>query len=177
LSDRFAAHPQGAPWGWATRSTGEFSNGTSGENYSGINNSHKASIVALVEPRGRARAFHVKSANIDTVRKILVTNANRKSELHTDESSLNTKVGREFAAHKTVEHGGAGKGQGIYVAIDGTTTNAAENFFGNFKRSIKGTYRFCGEQHLQKIPERVSVQAQPPRQARFLRLGTDGACS
>ena len=38
MSDRFAAHPQGAPWGWATRSTGEFSNGTSGENYSGINN-------------------------------------------------------------------------------------------------------------------------------------------
>jgi hypothetical protein len=27
----------GAPWGRATRSTGEFSNGTSGENYSGIN--------------------------------------------------------------------------------------------------------------------------------------------
>jgi hypothetical protein len=37
LGDRFAAHPQGAPRGWATRSTGEFSNGTSGENYSGIN--------------------------------------------------------------------------------------------------------------------------------------------
>ena len=37
MGDRFAAHPQGAPWGWATRSTGEFSNGTSGENYSGIN--------------------------------------------------------------------------------------------------------------------------------------------
>src|SRR5438093_12654045 len=37
LGDRFAARPQGAPWGRATRSTGEFSNGTSGENYSGIN--------------------------------------------------------------------------------------------------------------------------------------------
>ena len=38
MGDRFAAHPQGAPWGWATQSTGEFSNGTSGENYSGSNN-------------------------------------------------------------------------------------------------------------------------------------------
>src|SRR6201997_5005810 len=37
LSERFVAPPQGAPWGGATRSTGEFSNGTSGENYSGIN--------------------------------------------------------------------------------------------------------------------------------------------
>ncbi len=25
-----------------------------------------------------------------------------------------------------------------------------ENFFGNFKRSMKGTYRFCSEQHLQR---------------------------
>jgi hypothetical protein len=38
-SERFAARPQGAPWGRAARSTGEFSIGTSGENYSGINNS------------------------------------------------------------------------------------------------------------------------------------------
>jgi len=112
--------------------------------------SHKAGVIALVEPKGRARAFHVKGATADAVRHILVTNVSRKSELHTDESRLYTETGKEFAAHKTVTHGGAGKGTGIYVALDGTTTNAAENFFGNFKRSMKGTYRFCGEQHLQR---------------------------
>jgi transposase-like protein len=109
---------------------------------------HKASIVALVEPQGRARAFHVKNADSKTIREILVTNAHRSSELNTDESFLYRKVGPEFAKHKTVEHGGAGYGQGIYVGPDGATTNAAENFFGNFKRSMKGTYRFCGAQHL-----------------------------
>jgi hypothetical protein len=36
------------------------------------------------------------------------------------------------------------------VGKDGQTTNAVENFFGNFKRSMKGTYRFCSEQHLQR---------------------------
>jgi transposase-like protein len=112
--------------------------------------SHKAGVIALVEPKGRARAFHVKTATADVVRHILVTNVSRKSELHTDESNLYGRVSKEFAAHKTVVHGGAGKGTGIYVAPDGTTTNAAENFFGNFKRSMKGTYRFCGEQHLQR---------------------------
>lgn len=110
--------------------------------------SHKASVVALVEPQGRARAFHVKRATKDTVREILVTNANRKSELHTDESNLYPDVGREFAKHKTVEHGS--RGYGFFVGKDGATTNAAENFFGNFKRAMKGTYRFCGEQHLQR---------------------------
>ena len=110
--------------------------------------SHKASVVALVEPQGRARAFHVKRATNETVRQVLVTNAHRTSELHTDESNLYPDVGGEFAAHKTVEHGS--RGYGFFVGKDGTTTNAAENFSGNFKRSMKGTYRFCSEQHLQR---------------------------
>jgi transposase-like protein len=111
--------------------------------------SKKASVVALVEkPSGRARVFHVKKANADTVRDVLVRNASRKSELHTDESRLYANVGKEFAAHKTVEHGW--NQRGYYVGKDGQTTNAVENFFGNFKRSMKGTYRFCGEQHLQR---------------------------
>jgi len=107
---------------------------------------HKQSILALVEPKGKVRAFHVKRATSESVREILVRNASRKSELHTDESQLYDKVGREFAGHKTVRHGW--NQRGIYVGPDGQTTNAVENFFGNFKRSMKGTYRFCSEQHL-----------------------------
>jgi transposase-like protein len=110
--------------------------------------SNKASVVALVEPKGRARVFHVKTANVKTVRDILVTNARRSSELHTDESRLYIEVGKEYAAHKTVEHGANGKG--YYVGNDGQSTNACENFFGIFKRSMKGTYRFCTEQHLNR---------------------------
>lgn len=108
--------------------------------------SHKASVVALVEPKGRARVFHVKRATKQAVREILVTNARRSSELHTDESNLYREVGKEFAAHKTVEHGS--NASGFFVGKDGQTTNAAENFFGNFKRSMRGTYRLCSEQHL-----------------------------
>jgi transposase-like protein len=110
---------------------------------------HKQSVVALIEPQGRARAFHVKKATSATVREILVTNVHRASELHTDESNLYPKVGKEFAAHKTVEHG-TKSAPGFYVGKDGQSTNAVENFFGNFKRSMKGTYRFCSEQHLQR---------------------------
>jgi hypothetical protein len=49
---------------------------------------------------------------------------------------------------KTVMHGW--NQSGFYVGKDGQTTNAVENFFGNFKRSVKGTYRFVSEQHLQR---------------------------
>lgn len=110
--------------------------------------SNKRSVVALVEPKGRVRAFHVDKANAETIREILVTNADRKSELHTDESNLYIKVGPEFAEHKAVKHGWGGSGE--YVGKDGQTTNNVENFFGIFKKGMTGVYHFCGEQHLQR---------------------------
>ena len=90
--------------------------------------SNKSSVLALVEkPKGRVRTFHMKEMWARHVRKVLVTNARRTSELHTDQSNLYKGVGKEFAEHKTVEHGS--NGRGFYVGKDGQTTNAAENFF------------------------------------------------
>lgn len=109
---------------------------------------YKQQVVALVEPGKGVRAFHVKSATAEKVREILVTNIDRKSELHTDESRLYVEVGKEFADHKTVRHGW--NHSGIYVGKDGQTTNNAENFFGVFKRGMRGTYHFCSEQHLHR---------------------------
>jgi transposase-like protein len=111
---------------------------------------NKSAVVALVEkPAGRVRARHMEgSPTAKKVREFLVTNADRKSELHTDESPLYTKVGAEFAAHKPVYHGSIpGK---HYVGKDGENTNAAENFFGQIKRGVKGTYRAISQQHLQR---------------------------
>ena len=119
--------------------------------------SHKNSIVALVDPSsGEARAFHVKRADAQTVREILVTNADRKSVLHTDESRLYVKVGDEFAAHKTVVHSWNQGGE--YVGKDGQTTNNVENFFGVFKRGMRGTYIFCSEQHLKRYLSEFSFR-------------------
>lgn len=109
---------------------------------------HKQQIVALVEPKGKARVVHVKTATIANVRDILLTHADKSSELHTDQSRLYTEIGKEFADHKTVQHGW--NGQGEYVGKDGQTTNAAENFFGIFKRGMTGTYHKCEAQHLQR---------------------------
>ncbi len=79
--------------------------------------SKKEQIVALVEPKGKVRAVHVKTATKKSVREILVTNAHRTSELHTDESRLYDEVGKEFASHKTVNHGW--NGRGVYVGPEG----------------------------------------------------------
>ena len=110
---------------------------------------HKQQIVALVEPGGKARAVHVKSATKAAVREILVTHALRSSELHTDEAFLYRNIGKEFAAHKTVNHTHTIYGR-EWVGKDGQHTNNAENFFGIFKRGMVGTYHKCEEQHLQR---------------------------
>lgn len=111
------------------------------------NRSRKQQVVALVDKEaGKVRAFHVKRATAVGVREILVKNVSRKSKLHTDESRLYTEVGKEFAKHETVEHGW--NRRGYYVGKNGQTTNNVENFFGVFKRGMRGTYVFCSEQHL-----------------------------
>lgn len=78
------------------------------------------------------------------MRDILVTNASRESDLHTDESRLYVKVGSEFSKHKTVKHSA-----GEYVR-DGAHTNNIENYFSIFKRGMKGVYQHCSEKHLQR---------------------------
>jgi transposase-like protein len=109
-------------------------------------------VVGLVERGGKARMFHVKSANATNVREILVRNASRKSELHTDESRLYTKLGEEFAGHRTVTHS-----QGEY-AREGVHTNSIEGYFSVFKRGMRGVYQHCGEAHLQRYLNEFSFR-------------------
>jgi transposase-like protein len=108
--------------------------------------SQKASIVALVEPGKHTRVFHMKDgANSVDVRRVLVTNVDRKSTLVTDESALYTRTGKEFAGHEKMNHTGR-----EYVNPRGFTTNNVENFFLQFKRGMRGTYIHCGPQHVQR---------------------------
>jgi hypothetical protein len=107
---------------------------------------HKASVVALVDGKsGKARAFHVRSANAQTVAGIARTNVRRKSTLVTDEAGIYKTLGKEFSAHQTVRHE-----DDEYVNEDGFTTNQVENFFLQFKRGMRGTYIHCDAQHVQR---------------------------
>jgi transposase-like protein len=104
----------------------------------------KRAIVALVERGGEARAFHMQVVTANNIREALVTHADRKSRLHTDESNLYPRVGAEFAAHETVHHSAKEYARGD------VTTNSVEGFFGIFKRGMNGVYQHCGEQHFQR---------------------------
>jgi len=104
----------------------------------------KRPVVALVERGGEVRAFHMPVVSAKNIRAKLVTHADRKSRLHTDESSLYPVVGEEFAAHETVRHSAK-----EYVRGD-VHTNSAEGFFSIFKRGMKGVCQHCKEKHLHR---------------------------
>lgn len=101
-------------------------------------------IVALVERGGAARSFVVDKVNKQTVRKILFTNADRKSILMTDEAPVYNATGYHYADHQTVNHSQYEYGRGI------ASTNTVEGYFSIFKRGMKGVYQHCSEAHLHR---------------------------
>jgi transposase-like protein len=123
----------------------------------------KRAIVGLVERRGSVRTFHVPSAHLESVAAIVRENVSRETQLHTDESRLYTRVGKDFAAHETVNH--SAKEYVRYwnevtdkLRPDGKpvvettviTTNTIESYFSLFKRGMRGIYQHCDEKHLHR---------------------------
>ena len=108
----------------------------------------KRIVVGLVERGGKARMFHLNDATKETVRDVLVRNADRASTLYTDSSRLYTRTGEEYASHKTTNHA-----RGEYVRYEGAEvvhSNTIESVFSVFKRGMVGVYQHCGEAHLHR---------------------------
>ena len=83
-------------------------------------------------------------ADAANVAAIVRENIPRESRLHTDESRLYPVVGREFAAHETVNH------RAKEYARGDVTTNTVEGYFSVFKRGMRGVYQHCREKHLHR---------------------------
>lgn len=105
---------------------------------------HKRVVVSLVERGGAVRSFHVQNANIPTVKKIIDQNVHKASALNTDEASVYTPVGKDFAKHEVVNHS-----RDEYVRGD-AYTNTVEGYFSIFKRGMVGVYQHCSERHLHR---------------------------
>ncbi|MFN0193276.1 MAG: IS1595 family transposase [Aestuariivirga sp.] len=104
----------------------------------------KRAVLGLVERGNKVRTFHIHRANAEQVREIIVKHVSRKSDLHTDESKIYTELGKEFTAHKTINHR-----SGEYVRGN-VHTNSIESHWSVFKRGMRGIYQHCGEAHLHR---------------------------
>lgn len=105
----------------------------------------KQAVFSLVERDGRVRSFHVANVTSKTLRNVIVRNIDRSSHLMTDGARMYPAVGREFAAHSSVDHSA-----GEYVRHGHHHSNTVENYFSILKRGITGTYHFVSEAHLSR---------------------------
>ncbi len=103
----------------------------------------KARIMTLVERGGHARSIKVDDLTNETMKCILLENADTKSRLMTDEGTA-PSIGLLFSSHETVKHGAREYARGDI------TTNTVEGYFSVFKRGMRGTYQHCAEKHLQR---------------------------
>jgi transposase-like protein len=113
---------------------------------------HKMKVFALVERKGQVRTFHVKDVRAKTLAAIIRANVAPDANLRTDEASMYTRVGRDFASHEVVAHGKREYSRGD------VNTNSIESYFATLKRGLVGTYHKCGEQHLRRYADEFSFR-------------------
>ena len=114
-----------------------------GRRYTG----NKTAVVSLVERGGRVRSQVDNKVTGDALGKLLKKHVAETAHLNTDEAPLYRKAGRSFASHDVVNHS-----REEYARHDVSgrlaTTNTAQGFFGNSKRSLDGTHHQVSAKHL-----------------------------
>jgi transposase-like protein len=106
----------------------------------------KQPIMSLVHVEtGEVRSHVVNDVTGKSLRKAMAEHVDfGNTDLYTDESGSYKPIAREFRSHSTVNHSA-----GEYVR-GSVTTNQAENFFSQLKRSLDGTHHHVSRTHLHR---------------------------
>ena len=108
---------------------------------------NKTAVMAMVQRGGDVRSQVVNKVTGAMLGRLLKQHVAESAHLNTDESPLYKKAGKKFASHDTVNHS-----EEEYVRRDKSgrlaTTNTAEGFFGNSKRSLDGTHHHVSRKYL-----------------------------
>lgn len=106
----------------------------------------KVPVLSLIDTAtGEVRSRVIPDVTGITLRKVIEEHVDPLgSVLHTDMWAGYNPVGATFDAHHAVDHG-----NGEYVRGD-VSTNAAEGYFSQLKRSIDGTHHHVSREHLDR---------------------------
>ena len=113
----------------------------------------KKIVLTLVERGGYARSFHIPNINSKTLKGLIFTNVDRKSDLMTDMGHGYSMMRYHFNSHGVVEH------QRRQFVDGNKHDNTAENFFSIFKRGVIGTYHHMSEAHLSRYLAEFDLRA------------------
>lgn len=106
---------------------------------------NKQAVLGAVERKGRVRVKTAPNRRAEIVLPFIKENVERSSFMVTDEYRGYDKLsfGAYGYQHVNVKHGKK------RYSWKGQHTNTIEGFWGQFKRSVRGTYSFVSSQHLQ----------------------------
>ena len=109
-------------------------------------NDTKTAVLSLVhKDTGEVRSRVVNDVKRDTLRKAIRDQVDLPAvDLHTDNAAQYVHIGWEARSHGSVNHG-----MSEYVR-DGISTNQAEGYFAQLKRSLDGTHHRISEVHLDR---------------------------
>jgi transposase-like protein len=108
---------------------------------------YKTPVISLIcRETGEVRSKVIANVSGATLYDAIKPNVStRYSHLQTDKGASYGVVGWLFASHTAVDHTA-----GEYVAANGASTNAAENYFSQLKRSLDGTHHHVSREHLER---------------------------
>jgi transposase-like protein len=122
--------------------------------------SNKVIILGLKERGGRLVARVIPDTKSETIRKEFHKNISPNASIHTDEASHYNLVKGDKWDHKFVN-----RSKEQYVRPDHLTggpdihVNGMENFWRNFKSSIRGTHVHISKRHAQKYVDEFTFRA------------------
>ena len=137
----------------------------------------KTPVMALVERKGRARAFPVERVDGKTLQDAIRKNVRaRATHIMSDELHAYDGLSMGFAGHDTIKHS---SGQYVHENVH---TNSVEGFFSLLKRAIIGTFHHVSKGHLHRYCDeaafrythRVALGVNDEDRAKLLVLAAEG---
>lgn len=128
---------------------------------------HMVPVLALVNKQtGEVRSHVVADISGPTLRKVMAEQIDMAgSILHTDSSGAYKQTGAEFIAHEFVDHS-----HYEYVRGD-VSTNHAEGYFSQLKRSIDGTHHHVSREHLSRYLAEFDFRYSTRKETDTARMG------
>jgi transposase len=113
---------------------------------------NKGIVLGMVERNGRVRVKHVDDRSDYTLLKSIRKNVRKGSRIMTDELSAYKKIGKQGYKRHSVIHS-----KREYVRGN-VHTNTIEGFWGQFKRSVHGTYHSVSRSYLQSYADEFAFR-------------------
>jgi transposase-like protein len=117
-----------------------------------IRKTHKPTVLAMVERRGRVRALVIPDRGTRSIHMAVKEHVLEDSMLFTDEWNAYTTIAPRYRGHRRIKHLAK-----VYVEGE-THTQTVEGFFGLFKNGVRGVYHAISTDYLQAYLDEYSFR-------------------